>query len=419
MQFYVIIFTSNVLEGTMERYEDKSGITKDLSCWASDAAFSRFKSFCSNVLGTEVDKVPSEQSIFMRQSLSIVFFATILFLLTNGFYLVKNIIFKTMIVIDMIPLYMMVAASLAMLIFLIFYKNYGSPLSRFVLLAFYTVVIASVTVFMVSCNFHKIGLSISMCYLFVIMIAPTYKLSDTIFICILISISWWLPGKLPYAESYNLFKHFLLRFSIVAGLIAVRSVFIRQSANERYINEMSNSFIKLAYNDMMTGTLNKKAMETYCTFIAEEIVPEKVSVIIYDIDNFKSYNDHYSHMKGDKALKLIAESVVDVLDKSDRYLFRFGGEEFVIILPDISEDDAVLIANELLGAVRSTAIPRDDLPGTGIVTASFGVACGTSAELKNLSIITKADKQLYICKNNSKGCVAANGIIYDNLAERE
>ena len=124
-------------------------------------------------------------------------------------------------------------------------------------------------------------------------------------------------------------------------------------------------------------------------------------------------------MKGDKALKLIAESVVDVLDKSDRYLFRFGGEEFVIILPDISEDEAVLIANELLGAVRSTAIPRDDLPGTGIVTASFGVACGTSAELKNLSIITKADKQLYICKNNSKGCVAANGIIYDNLAERK
>ena len=355
----------------------------------------------------------------MRQSLSIVFFATILFLLTNGFYLVKNIIFKTMIVIDMIPLYMMVAASLAMLIFLIFYKNYGSPLSRFVLLAFYTVVIASVTVFMVSCNFHKIGLSISMCYLFIIMIAPTYKLSDTIFICILISISWWLPGKLPYAESYNLFKHFLLRFSIVAGFIAVRSVFIRQSANERYINEMSNSFIKLAYNDMMTGTLNKKAMETYCIFIAEEIVPEKVSVIIYDIDNFKSYNDHYSHMKGDKALKLIAESVVDVLDKSDRYLFRFGGEEFVIILPYISEDEAVLIANELLGAVRSTAIPRDDLPGTGIVTASFGVACGTSAELKNLSIITKADEQLYICKNNSKGCVAANGIIYDNLAERE
>lgn len=216
----------------MKKREDKTGITQDVLCWASDTAEAKFKSFCHTVFDTEIDELPSEQSIFMRQSLSIVFFATILFLLTNGFYLVKNIILNTMIVIDMVPLYMMVASSLAMLLFLIFYKNYGSSLSRFVLLGFYTMVIASVTIFMVSCNFHGIGLSISMCYLFVIMIAPTYKLFDTILICLLISVSWWLPGQLPYAENYNLFKHFLLRFSIIAGFIAVRSVFMRQSANE-------------------------------------------------------------------------------------------------------------------------------------------------------------------------------------------
>ena len=396
----------------MEKYKDKSVITKDMFRWSSNAAFARFKSFCDNVLGTKVDEVPTEQSIFMRQSLSIVFFATILFLITNGFYLVKNIVFNTMIVIDMIPLYMMVASSVAMMIFLMLYKNHGSELSRYVLLAYYAVVIASVTIFMVSCNSHKIGLSISMCYLFVIMIAPTYKLFDTVLICVLILISWWLPGKLPYADNYNLFKHFLLRFSIVAGFIAVRTVFIRQSANERYITEMSNSFVKLAYNDMMTGTLNKKALETYCTFVAEKMMPEKVSVIIYDIDNFKSYNDNYSHMKGDEALRLVAESVVDVLKKSDRYLFRFGGEEFVAVLPDTDEDDAQRVASELLGAVRSAAIPRDDLPGKSIVTASFGVACGTSGELKNLSLIAKADKQLYVGKNGGKDCVAANGVIY-------
>lgn len=396
----------------MEKYKDKSVITKDLSRWSSNAAFARFKSFCDNVLGTKVDEVPTEQSIFMRQSLSIVFFATILFLMTNGFYLVKNIVFNTMIVIDMIPLYMMVASSVAMMIFLMLYKNHGSELSRYVLLAYYAVVIASVTIFMVSCNSHKIGLSISMCYLFVIMIAPTYKLFDTVLICVLILISWWLPGKLPYADNYNLFKHFLLRFSIVAGFIAVRTVFIRQSSNERYITEMSNSFVKLAYNDMMTGTLNKKALETYCTFVAEKMMPEKVSVIIYDIDNFKSYNDNYSHMKGDEALRLVAESVVDVLKKSDRYLFRFGGEEFVAVLPDTDEDEAQRVASELLGAVRSAAIPRDDLPGKSIVTASFGVACGTSGELKNLSLIAKADKQLYVGKNGGKDCVAANGVIY-------
>ena len=402
----------NYYGGYMKKYENRSVIPKDLSCRLSDMAFARFKSFCNSVLGLNLDELPSEQSIFMKQSLSIVFFATILFLITNGFYLVKNIIFNTMIVIDMVPLYMMVVSSLLMMIFILLNKNYGSSLSRYALLSFYTAVIASVTVFMVSCNFHGIGLSISMCYLFVIMAAPTYRLSDTAFICILISLSWWLPAKLPYAENYDLFKHFLLRFSIIAGFIAIRSVFLRQSSNERYISEMNRSFIKLAYNDMMTGTLNKKAMETYCAFVAKKLMPEKVSVIIYDIDNFKSYNDHYSHIKGDEALRLVAESVVNVLCRSGRYLFRFGGEEFVIILPDTAEDEACLLAGELIDAVRAAALPRKDLPDKSIITASFGVACGTSEELGSLSIIAKADKQLYICKNSGKDAVAASGVVY-------
>ena len=231
-------------------------------------------------------------------------------------------------------------------------------------------------------------------------------------ICALIFITCWLPKIFPYGENYNLFKHFLLRFAIVVGLIAVRSIFIRQSDNERHIKEMSNSFLTLAYNDVMTGTLNKKAMESYRTYVAEQLAPEKVSVIIYDIDNFKSYNDHYSHIKGDEALKRIAGSVVQTLAKSDRYLFRFGGEEFVVILPDIAEDEARQIASELLSAVRAAAVPRNDLPGTDIVTASFGVACGTAEELNSLSIITKADKQLYVSKNGGKNCVAAGGVIY-------
>ena len=324
----------------MRKQEDRADITRSASFWISDAAVARFKSFCDQILNIRLDEVPTEQSIFTRQSFSIVFYATILFLMTNGLYLVKNIVMDTMIVIDMVPLYMMVFACLAMLIFLIVYKEYGTQLARYALLAFYVAVIAAVTVFMVSCNYHNIGLSISMCYLFVIMAAPTYEALDTVIVCALIAVSWWLPGRLPYAENYNLFKHFLLRFSVIAGFLAVRSVFIRQAADERAAREMSNAFIKLAYNDVMTGTLNKKAMETYCTFVAEKMAPERVGVIICDIDDFKSYNDHYSHLKGDEALKHFAGSMTAVLAASDRYLFRFGGEEFVVILPDADEDEA-------------------------------------------------------------------------------
>ena len=279
-------------------------------------------------------------------------------------------------------------------------------------------VIASVTVFMVSCNYHSIGLSISMCYLFVIMIAPTYRLPDTIFVCVLIFIGWWLPAVLPYAENYNLFKHFLLRFAIVIGFIAVRTVFIRQAATERHAKEMSNAFIKLAYNDIMTGAMNKKAMEAYRTFVTEKIAPERISVILYDIDNFKSYNDHYSHVAGDEALRIVAESVAAVLEEEELYLFRFGGEEFVVILPGVAEEDARAVAEKLLAAVRAAAIPRGDLSDASersernIVTASFGVACGTNAEFADLSVITKADRQLYIGKNGGKDCVVSGDVIY-------
>lgn len=147
----------------MKENGNRTYLTQGLSCWISDIAFSRFRSFCNHVLGVRIGEFPSEQSIFMRQNFSIILCAAVLYLLTNGFYLVKHIIQKTMIPIDMIPLYMMVAASLAMLLFLALCKKYDSPLARFALLGYYTMIIASVTIFMVSCNFHGIGLSISMC----------------------------------------------------------------------------------------------------------------------------------------------------------------------------------------------------------------------------------------------------------------
>lgn len=123
----------------MRKQEDRADITRSASFWISDAAAARFKSFCDQILNIRLDEVPTEQSIFTRQSFSIVFYATILFLMTNGLYLVKNIVMDTMIVIDMVPLYMMVFACLAMLIFLIVYKEYGTQLARYALLAFYVV----------------------------------------------------------------------------------------------------------------------------------------------------------------------------------------------------------------------------------------------------------------------------------------
>lgn len=82
------------------------------------------------------------------------------------------------------------------------------------------------------------------------------------------------------------------------------------------------------------------------------------------------------------------------------------------ILPDIGEEEAAVSPVRFLTRCAPPAVPREDLPDRHIVTASFGVACGTGRELKDFSLIAKADRQLYICKNNGKNCVAASGAIY-------
>ena len=333
-------------------------------------------------------------------------------MLTNGFYLVKNLLLRTAIPIDMVPLYMMVASSLAMLVFSLRCRRYDGQAARLALLAYYFVVIASVAVFMVSCNFHGIGLSISMCYLFVIMIAPPCQLADTVLVCLLIAVSWWLPKALPYAENYDLFKHFLLRFSIVAGFLATRSVFLRQAGNERDLAELNRAYALLAYNDTVTGALTRKALELYRVFLAEVLQPERISGIICDIDDFKSYNDHYSHVAGDAVLKQVAGSMLAALERDDCYLFRFGGEEFAVLLPEADEEEACRVARRLLEAVRAAAIPREDIPGSPIVTVSFGVASGTPTAMRDRSLMIRADEQLYLCKSSGKNCVALRGKIF-------
>lgn len=396
----------------MKRDNDHLRMTKRLSDAMPEAVSARLQHFCAQVLGKQTGALPSVQGIFMKQNLSILVHATIVFLLTNGFYLVKNLLLRTTIPIDMVPLYMMVASSLAMLVFSLRCRRYDGQAARFALLAYYFVIIASVAVFMVSCNFHGIGLSISMCYLFVIMIAPPCQLADTVLVCLLIAVSWWLPKVLPYAENYDLFKHFLLRFSIVAGFLATRSVFLRQAGNERDLAELNRAYALLAYNDTVTGALTRKALELYRVFLAEVLQPERISGIICDIDDFKSYNDHYSHVAGDAVLKQVAGSMLAALERDDGYLFRFGGEEFAVLLPEVDEEEACRVARRLLEAVRAAAIPREDIPGSPIVTASFGVASGTPSEMRDRSLMIRADGQLYLCKSSGKNCVALRGKIF-------
>ncbi len=130
------------------------------------------------------------------------------------------------------------------------------------------------------------------------------------------------------------------------------------------------------------------------------------SIIVCDIDNFKKYNDTYGHQKGDDVLISVANLFKNVLRKTDE-IFRWGGEEIVVILPEQSLTDALIVAESLRAGVEKLSI-KHKMSNHQVVTVSFGVASffpGKNTELDWENVIKDADDALYRAKDSDKNTV--------------
>jgi diguanylate cyclase (GGDEF)-like protein len=130
------------------------------------------------------------------------------------------------------------------------------------------------------------------------------------------------------------------------------------------------------------------------------------SIIVCDIDYFKLYNDTYGHQKGDYALVAVANAMKTSVRRTDE-IFRWGGEEFIIILPQQNLLAAIKVAENLRTAVELLGIAHTGSPSK-ILTISVGVACNIAENIKYISwesVIKQADDELYTAKSAGKNCV--------------
>lgn len=162
--------------------------------------------------------------------------------------------------------------------------------------------------------------------------------------------------------------------------------------------------------DAKTGLLNVSTWETEAESELSRSIRTRnpVALALVDIDHFKSVNDTYGHLVGDKALKAVADALTGHLRDYDR-AGRFGGEEFVLLLAQTNEDDARGIAERLRTHVAGMAVPIDDRQDSPCVrlTISIGVTAmerGTSRELTDL--LAAADSALYHAKQTGRNRVA-------------
>ena len=129
------------------------------------------------------------------------------------------------------------------------------------------------------------------------------------------------------------------------------------------------------------------------------------SLVMFDVDWFKSYNDTYGHQAGDKALMAVAGAIASIIHRPADYSARYGGEEFVVVLPDTEPDGARRMAEKVRMAVYDLGIEHTVSP-YGRVTISVGVATWTpGGDGDANSLVRSADQALYGAKMAGRNCV--------------
>jgi len=180
----------------------------------------------------------------------------------------------------------------------------------------------------------------------------------------------------------------------------------RVNTHIKIIDQM-RTIERIGLMDPLTKIANRRGFEN--RFDAEwgRAIREKtpVSFMIMDIDKFKVYNDTYGHQQGDIALKTFADVAAKTVSRANDFVARWGGEEFVILLPNTDMDGALEIAESVRKKVEETRIQTEE-GATTKITVSIGVnTVVPDVETSSSDFISKADQALYTAKASGRNRV--------------
>lgn len=218
------------------------------------------------------------------------------------------------------------------------------------------------------------------------------------------SLTAYIPDNI-----ITIIYYFSLIFTLALMIIMFLLYTLLIDRYEKELLEKSNNLQKLydevsrlAREDPLTGAFNRRKMDELIQSetMRSERYKSIFSMIIFDLDDFKEVNDRYGHDVGDKVLKQLIEVVKADLRSVDA-VGRWGGEEFVILLPGIKIHQAVLVAERVL-----TKIDKTEFNGRIHITASFGVAQRMSAETFE-NFYRRLDQAMYRAKSNGKNQVCS------------
>ena len=161
---------------------------------------------------------------------------------------------------------------------------------------------------------------------------------------------------------------------------------------------------RIALIDPLTKISNRRGFENRLHAVWGKALLEQTpaSILLLDVDKFKDYNDRYGHQQGDAALKAVADASLQALKRHDDFVARWGGEEFVILLPGAHIDGALEVAERVRNNIETTVIPTAGGAATTI-TVSIGVhSVIPNADSTITDFIRKTDRALYKAKESGR-----------------
>ena len=187
-------------------------------------------------------------------------------------------------------------------------------------------------------------------------------------------------------------------------LSAKLSAMERISTMKRELDTANRQLRHLSTLDPLTGLSNRRELDSSLEreWCEQQQEGRELSVLMIDIDQFKAYNDGYGHTRGDQCLRQVSQILERQVCRSNDLLARFGGEEFIALLPDTSLEGAQLIAEQMLAQIRQQALAHQYSSVTSKVTISIGISSTRYGACNSDELIDQADQALYLAKDQGR-----------------
>ncbi|MES2637591.1 MAG: sensor domain-containing diguanylate cyclase [Pseudomonadota bacterium] len=165
---------------------------------------------------------------------------------------------------------------------------------------------------------------------------------------------------------------------------------------------------EFSFKDGLTGVANRRMFDSIMEveWLNARRNNQPISIIMLDIDYFKQYNDYYGHIQGDDCLRRVAQVLSSAATRSRDFCARFGGEEFVIVLPESDADAANKVAKRCHQLIFKEQMQHEKSEVSQILTISIGVGTVIPAEDgEAIAFIQEVDKRLYLAKQKGRNCI--------------